>query len=141
MNGNTGKHKIESLIKFVHLDGVKEFKDTDPSLFSADGISTSTLLVEGDKTVTVTMEDAKHACELFLNKQITLFQLQQWGEWIHMMDFFELDPDGEAPKYDEALINVISDIDMLDINSIYSSEVEVCSILDKINLWLKSHNN
>ena len=43
------KHKVESLIKFIKLDGVKEFKDTDPSLFSKDGISTITMEVETTK--------------------------------------------------------------------------------------------
>lgn len=135
------KHKIESLIKFAHLDGVKEFKETNPSLFSEDGISTSTLVVEDGKTITVTMNDAKHACELYLNKQITLFQLQQWGEWIHMMDFFELDPNGEEPDNDETLINVISDIDALNVDNEKESMLDVNNVLKTIDFWLKSHNS
>ena len=105
------QHKYENVLKFVQLNGIKEFKETDPSLFSDDGISTSTLEIDNGKSIPVTVEDARHACELFLNGKISLFQLQQWGEWIITMDFFELIPD---PDEDEFLINIISELDSLD---------------------------
>ena len=52
------QHKYKSLVKFVHLDGIKELKETNPSLFSEDGISTSTLEVDNGKNAPVTMYDA-----------------------------------------------------------------------------------
>ena len=132
-------HKYDSLLKFVHLDGVKEFKETNPSLFSEDGISTSTMCVENDMVVSVTIEDAKNACEKFLNGEISLRQLQQWGEWIHMMDFFELIPDGEAPENDETLIDIITDIDMLDMTDDSKSIEKVKEILQTANKWLNKN--
>ena len=133
------QHKYESLVKFVHLDGIKEFKETNPSLFSEDGISTSTLEVDNGKNALVTMYDAKHACELFLDDELTLFQLQQWGEWIHMMDFFNLIPDGEEPEYDESLINVLTDIDNLDLVEKDKAKDKVKDILNSINIWINNH--
>lgn len=133
------QHKYESLVKFVHLDGIKEFKETNPSLFSKDGISTSTMDIDNGKNAPVTMYDAKHACELFLDDELTLFQLQQWGEWIHMMDFFDLIPDGEEPDNDESLINVLTDIDNLDLVEKDKAKHKVKDILNSINVWINNH--
>lgn len=133
------KHKFESLIRFIKLDGVKEFKDTDPSLFSEDGISTTTMEVENNKTATVTMDDARNACQKFLNNEISLFQLQQWGEWIHMMDFFDLIPNGDQPDNDETLIEIITQIDMLDLENITNAKTKVKEILKNINDWSRIH--
>ena len=134
-------HKYDSLVKFIKLEGVKEFKDTDPTLFSEDGLSTSTNIVEKGKTAVVTMQDAKNACEKYLENAINLHQLQQWAEWIHIMDFFELSPDGNGPDYDESLIDVITDIDMLDITADKVAKNTVKSILEHIDNWIKMHTN
>ena len=133
------QHKYESLVKFVHLDGIKEFKQTDPTLFSDDGISTSTLEVDNGKNAPVTMYDAKKACEMFLANELTLVQFQQWGEWIHMMDFFDLIPDGEAPNNDESLINVLTDIDNIDLVENDKVQDKVKSILTFINDWISKN--
>ena len=131
------QHRYGSLVKFVHLDGIKEFKETDPSLFSNDGISTSTLEVDNGQNVPVTMYDAKKACEMFLNNELTLFQFQQWGEWIHMMDFFDLVPDGELPTNDESLIDVITEIDNIELVEEDKIQEKVKSLLTFINNWIE----
>lgn len=130
------QHKYESLLKFVRLDGVKEFKQTDPALFSEDGISTSTLEVDNGQNAPVTMHDAKKACEMFLNDELTFEQFQQWGEWIHMMDFFDLIPDGEEPNNDESLINVLTDIDNIDLVEKDKVKDKVKSMLAFIEDWI-----
>ena len=129
------QHKYDSLVKFVHLDGIKEFKETDPSLFSKDGVSTATIEVDNGKNAPVTMQDVKHACEMFVSNELTLHQLQQWGEWIHMMDFFDL----IMPEDDETLIDVITELDCLDQLDIKESISKVDSLLDKINIWMSNH--
>lgn len=107
------KHKYKDLIKFVHLDGIKEFKQTNPSLFSEDGISTSTFEVDNGKCAIVSWDDVKHAIDLYLNKQISYNQLQQWGEWMYMSDCFQIAEKNNDD--DEELIDIISDIDSLDL--------------------------
>ena len=128
------QHKYESLVKFVHLDGIKEFKETDPTLFSEDGISTSTLEVDNGKNVPVTMFDVKRVCEMFINHELSLFQFQQWGEWIHMMDFFDLNSNNESSREDETLINLITEIDNIDL-------VESEKVTDKVKEILSQANN
>ena len=121
-------------MKFVHLDGIKEFKETNPLLFSKDGIGTKTIEIDNGRMVPVTLKDAKNACELYLNGKLSLFQLQQWGEWIVMMDFFEYIPD---PDEDEILVDVLSEIDSLDNIEGENPERIVKQILQKIKLHIK----
>lgn len=135
------KHKYELVLKFVHLNGFKEFKETDPSLFSKDGISTLSLEIDNGKNIPVTMEDARHACQMFLDNELTLNQLQQWGEWIHMMDFFDLIPNGEAPDYDESLINALTDIDNIDLVEKNNARDYVSNILSSVDDWLRKHQS
>lgn len=123
------QHKYESLLKFVHLDGVKEFKETDPALFSDDGISTSTMEVEGDCTVPVTLLDVKNACEQYLDGNLTLSQFQQWGEWIHLMDFFELGSDESSEKENALLIDLITDIDTIDLTEASKVKSKVMNMI------------
>ena len=128
------KHKYEDLIKFVHLDGIKELKETNPSLFSEDGISTSTFEVDNGKCAIVTWDDVKHAIDLYLDNKITYDQLQQWGEWIYMADCFEIaEKDNED---DDELITIISDIDTLDLAT---SEKNRQLCINDIVIKLKKH--
>ena len=106
------RHKYEKLIKFIKLDGIKEFKETDPSLFSKDGISTSTLSVENNKIAIVKLEDISRACKMFLNDELTLFQFQQWGEWLHLGDMFDYDVKNEDDIVE--LLSLIDNIDLVD---------------------------
>ena len=85
------------------------------------------------------MNDAKNACQKFLNSEISLFQLQQWGEWIHMMDFFNLIPNGDAPDNDESLVETITEIDMLDLEDTTNATKKVKEIIKNINDWLEKH--
>ncbi len=135
------KHKYELVLKFVQLNGFKEFKETDPSLFSKDGVSTLSLEIDNGKNIPVTMEDARRACQMFLDNKLTLNQLQQWGEWIHMMDFFDLIPNGEAPDYDESLINALTDIDNIDLVEKNKARDYVSNILSSIDDWLRKHQS
>ena len=128
------QHKYEDVLKFVHLDGIKEFKETNPLLFSKDGIGTKTIEIDNGRMVPVTLKDAKNACELYLNGKLSLFQLQQWGEWIVMTDFFEYIPD---PDEDEILVDVLSEIDSLDNIEGENPERIVKQILQKIKLHIK----
>jgi len=135
------QHKYDSLLKFVHLDGIKEIKETNPDLFSEDGISTKTLEIDNGKNIPVTMYDAKNACEMFLQHKLNINQFQQWGEWIHMMDFFELEPNGEAPDFDESLINIVSEIDNIDLTEESKIVNKVEFLLSQIESWIKHHKN
>lgn len=135
------KHKYELVLKFVQLNGFKELKETDPSLFSKDGVSTLSLEIDNGKNIPVTMEDARRACQMFLDNKLTLNQLQQWGEWIHMMDFFDLIPNGEAPDYDESLINALTDIDNIDLVEKNKARDYVSNILSSIDDWLRKHQS
>ncbi len=135
------KHKYELVLKFVQLNGFKEFKETDPSLFSKDGVSTLSLEIDNGKNIPVTMEDARRACRMFLDNKLTLNQLQQWGEWIHMMDFFDLIPNGEAPDYDESLINALTDIDNIDLVEKNKARDYVSNIQSSIDDWLRKHQS
>ncbi len=135
------KHKYELVLKFVQLNGFKEFKETDPSLFSKDGVSTLSLEIDNGKNIPVTMEDARRACQMFLDNKLTLNQLQQWGEWIHMMDFFDLIPNGEAPDYDESLINALTDIDNIDLVEKNKARDYVSNIQSSIDDWLRKHQS
>ena len=128
------QHKYENVLKFVQLNGIKEFKETDPSLFSKDGISTSSIEIDNGKLVPVTMQDAQHACKMFLEGSLTLFQLQQWGEWMTMMDFFEYIPN---PEEDEILVDILSEIDSLDNIEGEEPKSIVEKLLRKINSWIK----
>ena len=110
------KHKYEDLIKYIKLDGIKEFKETNPSLFSKDGISTSTLSVENNKIAIVKLEDINKACKMFLNNELTLFQFQQWGEWLHLGDMFDYDTENEDDIIE--LLSLIDTIDLVDKNSL-----------------------
>lgn len=135
------KHKYELVLKFVQLNGFKELKETDPSLFSKDGVSTLSLEIDNGKNIPVTMEDARRACQMFLDNKLTLNQLQQWGEWIHMIDFFDLIPNGEAPDYDESLINALTDIDNIDLVEKNKARDYVSNILSSIDDWLRKHQS
>ena len=105
------KHKIENLKRFAQLDGITNIKDTDPELFSYNGVSTDTFEVENDEEYIVTMEDCLRAINMYLDGKMSYFDFQQWGEWMVMGEFFDVQ---RIDEDDDEVAIIINDIDSMD---------------------------